>query len=252
MFEIRNLHVAVDGKEIIKGFTLKIQKGEIHVIMGPNGTGKSTLAKAIAGHPAYEILDGEVLFDRKNILDLSIEERVHCGIFMGFQYPVEVPGVTNELFLRTSYNSICKTQGKKVLSQEDFSEYLSATMKAMEIRSEFKERNVNEGFSGGEKKRNEILQMAILDPKVAILDETDSGLDIDALRIVASGVNRVMSSEKCLLLITHYQRLLDYITPDYVHIMMDGKIVQSGTAGLACELEKKGYGKLFESEGEGK
>ena len=248
MLEIKNLHVAVAGTEIIKGFTLKIGKGEIHAIMGPNGTGKSTLAKVIAGHPSYDVTEGEILFHGENILDLDVEERARLGIFMSFQYPVEVPGVTNEHFLRTACNAMRRAQGKGELSGKAFVELLDATMEHMEIRPEFKERNVNEGFSGGEKKRNEILQMAILDPQVAVLDETDSGLDIDALRIVAQGVNALMTPEKSLLLITHYQRLLDYIKPDFVHVMMEGKIVRSGNAELARELEERGYDWLMNPE----
>lgn len=241
MLEIKNLTVEVEGTPIIKGLNLHVKAGEIHAIMGPNGAGKSSLAKTIAGHPAYEITGGEVWFKGQNLLELEPEERAHLGVFMSFQYPVEVPGVSNQQFLKIALNAKRKANDEKELSQEEFNELLDKTMKAMEIRSEFKERNVNENFSGGEKKRNEILQMAILEPSLALLDETDSGLDIDAMRIVANGINQLQNPEMGLVIITHYQRLLDYIKPDFVHVMMDGKIVQSGPADLALELEMKGY-----------
>lgn len=241
MLKINNLWAEIDGKPILKGFTLDIQKGQIHTIMGPNGAGKSTLAKILAGHPAYEVTEGEIWFNGQNLLEMAPEERALAGLFMSFQYPVEIPGVSNVTFLRTAYNLRRKAQEKPELSEKDFHELLDAKMQQMEIKPELKNRNVNEGFSGGEKKRNEILQMAILEPQFAILDETDSGLDIDALRIVAKGVNYLMNPEIGLLLITHYQRLLDYIKPDFVHVMVDGKIVHSGGSELALELETKGY-----------
>lgn len=247
MLEIKDLHVATEGKEILKGFNLKIQKGEVHAIMGPNGAGKSTLAKVLAGHPKYEITHGEVWFLGQNILEMEPEERAHLGLFMSFQYPIEIPGVSNVQFLKLAYNANRKANQEPELSAEDFEILLKEKMAMMEIRPEFLERNLNEGFSGGEKKRNEILQMAVLNPKLAILDETDSGLDIDAMRIVAKGVNQIMSPEMGLILITHYQRLLDYIKPDFVHVMLDGKIVLSGTSDLALQLEEKGYDWLVKS-----
>lgn len=247
MLEIKDLHVATEGKEILKGFNLKVQKGEVHAIMGPNGAGKSTLAKVLAGHPKYEITKGEVFFLGQNILEMEPEERAHLGLFMSFQYPIEIPGVSNVQFLKLAYNANRKANQEPELSSEDFEILLKEKMAMMEIRPEFLERNLNEGFSGGEKKRNEILQMAVLNPKLAILDETDSGLDIDAMRIVAKGVNQIMSPEMGLILITHYQRLLDYIKPDFVHVMLDGKIALSGTADLALQLEEKGYDWLVKS-----
>jgi Fe-S cluster assembly ATP-binding protein len=226
---------------ILKGVNLTIKAGEIHAVMGPNGAGKSTLAKVLAGHPAYEITEGEVWFKGQNLLELEPEERAHLGLFMSFQYPIEIPGVSNLQFLRISYNAIRKAKGLPEMSQTDFETLVDEKMDMMDIKKEFKERNLNEGFSGGEKKRNEILQMAVLAPDLAILDETDSGLDIDAMRIVASGVNNIMNDGMGLLLITHYQRLLNYIKPHVVHVMLDGKIVQSGGPELALELEEKGY-----------
>lgn len=241
MLEIKNLSASTDGTPILKDVNLTVKKGEIHAIMGPNGAGKSTLAKVLAGHPAYEVTSGEVWFNGQNILELEPEERAHLGLFMSFQYPVEIPGVGNLSFLRMALNSIRKAEGKEEISLTDFEKLLDEKMGEMEIRPEFKTRNLNEGFSGGEKKRNEILQMAVLQPKLAILDETDSGLDIDAMRIVARGVNHLHNKEMGLILITHYQRLLDYIKPDFVHVMVDGKIVQTGNADLALKLEEKGY-----------
>lgn len=242
MLVITNLHATVADVPILKGINLTLNAGEIHAIMGPNGAGKSTLAKILAGHPAYEITAGEVLFMGKSILDMDPEERATLGMFMGFQYPPEIPGVTNEQFLFHAYAAKRKAEGEAPLSLEDFTLLLEEKMRLVEMRSTFKERHVNEGFSGGEKKRNEILQMAVLEPKLAILDETDSGLDIDAMRIVANGVNKLFGPDKALLLITHYQRLLDYIKPHFVHVLVDGQIVQSGDASLALELEDKGYG----------
>lgn len=241
MLKISKLSATVDGKTILQGVNLEIKSGEIHAIMGPNGAGKSTLAKVLAGHPAYEITEGEVWFKGQNLLELDPEERAHLGLFMSFQYPVEIPGVSNFQFLHTAYNAKRKANGQSEMSHSEFSQLLEKKMKLMEMRSEFSSRNVNENFSGGEKKRNEILQMAVLHPDLALLDETDSGLDIDAMRIVAHGVNKLMSADMGLLLITHYQRLLDYIRPHFVHVMLDGKIVQTGGPELALELENKGY-----------
>ena len=242
MIQIKNLHAKVDGNEILKGFDLSVGKGEIHAIMGPNGSGKSTTAKVISGHPAYEVTEGEVWFKGQNLLEMDDpEERARLGLFMGFQYPVEISGITNRQFLRHALNAIRKANGEEVLSEEAFGILLEEKMNLMRIPPSFGERCVNEGFSGGEKKRNEILQMAVLDPDLSILDETDSGLDIDALRVVADGVNTLMNEEKGLILITHYQRLLDYIKPHFVHVMINGRIVESGGPELALELEKKGY-----------
>ncbi|MBS0651358.1 MAG: Fe-S cluster assembly ATPase SufC [Verrucomicrobia bacterium] len=245
MLEIKDLQATVEGKAILKGLNLKVRKGEIHAIMGPNGAGKSTLAKVLAGDPAYEVSGGEVLFEGKNILELDPEERSHLGLFMSFQYPVEIPGISNLQFLHTAYNARLKAQGKTAISEEAFSRILDEKMQSVDVRGEFKHRNLNEGFSGGEKKRNEILQMAVLEPRLAILDETDSGLDIDAMRIVAKGVNSLMNSDNALILITHYQRLLDYIRPDFVHVVIDGRVVQSGGPELALTLEEKGYDWLY-------
>lgn len=241
MIDIKNLHATIDGKPILKGFNLKVKAGEIHAIMGPNGAGKSTLAKVLAGHPAYDVTEGEVTFKGKNLLELEPAERAHEGLFMSFQYPVEIPGVSNIEFLRAAYNAKRKAKGEKEINLADFTKLLDTKMEAMEIKTEFKDRNLNEGFSGGEKKRNEILQMAVLSPDLAILDETDSGLDIDAMRIVAKGVLQLMNKNVGLILITHYQRLLEYIKPTFVHVMLDGRIVQSGGPELALELEDKGY-----------
>ncbi|MBB65359.1 MAG: Fe-S cluster assembly ATPase SufC [Waddliaceae bacterium] len=251
MLEIKNLHALVDGKPILKGFSLQIKAGEIHAIMGPNGAGKSTLAKIISGHPAYEIREGEILFQGKNVVDLEPEERAHLGIFMGFQYPIEIPGVGNKQFLASAVNASRAAKGLANLTDEEFSSLLEEKARLIEVPEAFLSRSVNEGFSGGEKKRNEILQMAVLDPSFAILDETDSGLDIDAMRIVARGVQRVITGDKALLLITHYQRLLDYIKPNFVHVMIDGKIVRSGGPELALELEERGYDWLIEAVADG-
>ncbi len=227
-----------------------IQEGEIHAIMGPNGAGKSTLAKILAGHPSYEVTGGEIWFKGQNILELDPDERAHLGLFMSFQYPVEIHGVSNMQFLRIATNANRKANGLPEYSEEEFEKLLDEKMAMMEIRPEFKERNLNEGFSGGEKKRNEILQMAVLDPALAILDETDSGLDIDALKVVAKGVNTLMTPQRGLILITHYQRLLDYIHPHFVHVMVDGKIVRTGGPSLALELEEKGYDWLMQGVAE--
>lgn len=241
LLEIKNLHASIEGKKILKGLNLAVREGEIHAIMGPNGAGKSTFAKVLAGHPSYEVHEGEVFFLGQNLLEMEPEERATCGLFMSFQYPPEIAGVSNELFLRSALNAKRKAQGEKALSDKEFASFLEEKVDFVEMKRELTFRNVNEGFSGGEKKRNEILQMAVLNPKLSILDETDSGLDIDAMRIVACGVKRLMSKEKALLLITHYQRLLDYIQPNFVHVMVDGRIVHSGQAALALQLEEKGY-----------
>lgn len=241
MLEIIDLHASVEGTPLLKGVNIQINKGEIHAVMGPNGAGKSTLAKVIAGHPAYEVTKGDIRINGESLLEMDPEERAFAGLFMGFQYPVEVPGVGNVAFLRTALNAKRKAKGLPELKEDEFEQFLDKKMKLMEIKPEFKARNVNESFSGGEKKRNEILQMAVLEPEFAVLDETDSGLDIDAIRIVAEGVNQMMSKDLGLVLITHYQRLLNYIKPDFVHVLVDGRIVQSGDSTFALQLEEKGY-----------
>lgn len=247
MLEIKNLHAKRDESEILKGLDLIIQPGEIHAIMGPNGAGKSTLAKILAGDPAYEVTEGIVRFKGEDLLELEPEVRAQNGLFMSFQYPPEIPGVNNLTFLHLAYNAQRKARQEEEMPLKEFELLLDRKMKEMDIPIHFKQRNLNEGFSGGEKKRNEILQMAIFRPKLAILDETDSGLDIDALRTVAEGVNQEMHSEMGLLLITHYQRLLDYIRPHYVHVLINGRIVRSGGPELALELEERGYDWLEES-----
>lgn len=241
LLEIKDLHAAIDGKEILKGLNLSVSKGEVHAIMGPNGSGKSTLAKVLAGHPSYEVTGGEVFYKGENLLELEPDERAKAGIFLAFQYPVEVPGVSNSQFLRLAYNEKMKHLGEEELDPLEFNDYLKEKAKIVEMSSEFFKRSVNEGFSGGEKKRNEILQMAVLNPTLAILDETDSGLDIDALRIVAGGVNQLRSADNAIILVTHYQRLLNYIVPDFVHVLADGRVVKEGGKELALELEEKGY-----------
>ncbi|MEP6636265.1 MAG: Fe-S cluster assembly ATPase SufC [Acidobacteriota bacterium] len=241
MLEIRNLHASVDGNPILKGINLTIKKGEIHAIMGPNGSGKSTLAKVLAGHPAYEVTEGDVLYEGRNLLEMATDERAREGVFMAFQYPIEVPGVSNAQFLRLAYNEKRKHLGEEELDPLEFKDLLKERAKVVEMDASFMTRSVNEGFSGGEKKRNEILQMAVLEPKLAILDETDSGLDIDALRIVAGGVNQLHNSDNAIVLVTHYQRLLNYIVPDYVHVLANGRIAREGGKELALELEEKGY-----------
>lgn len=241
LLEIKNLSASINGAPILNGVDLKVYPGEIHAIMGPNGAGKSTLAKVLAGHPGYEATGGEIWFKGENILEMEPNERAHLGLFMSFQYPVEVPGVTNFRFLKSAYNAHQKAHGKPELGDKEFEEILQNQMELMDIKSEFIHRNLNEGFSGGEKKRNEILQMAVLKPDLSILDETDSGLDIDAMRIVACGVKKLMNPDVALILITHYQRLLNYIQPHFVHVMLNGRIVESGGAELALELEERGY-----------
>ncbi len=241
MLEIKNLHAGVEGNEILKGIDLTVQAGEVHAIMGPNGSGKSTLANVLAGRDVYEVTEGEVLFEGKNLLELEPEERAREGIFMAFQYPVEIPGVGNMYFLRTAVNSIRKHRGEELLDAADFLELIRERTELLGIDQSLLKRAVNEGFSGGEKKKNEIFQMAVIDPKLAIMDETDSGLDIDALKTVADGVNSLRGPERGVVVVTHYQRLLNYIVPDFVHVLVDGRIVKSGDKGLALELESKGY-----------
>jgi Fe-S cluster assembly ATP-binding protein len=241
LLSVRNLHARIGDKEILKGINLELKPGEVHAIMGPNGSGKSTLSQVLAGRETYKVTQGEVLFDGKDLLALSPEDRATAGVFLAFQYPVEIPGVGNLHFLRTALNAQRRSQGKEELDAMDFLALAKERMKAVQMDQGFLNRSVNEGFSGGEKKRNEVFQMSVLQPRLAILDETDSGLDIDALRIVAGGVNALRSPERGMLVITHYQRLLDYIIPDHVHVMAGGRIVMSGGKELALELEKKGY-----------
>ena len=241
MLEIKDLHAEINGKEILKGVNLTIKKGEVHALMGPNGAGKSTLSSVLTGHPAYKVTQGTIIFNGKDLLQLTPEERACEGIFLSFQYPVEIPGVSMVNFMRTAINEQRKYRGETPLSASDFLRLMREKKDFVEMDNKLTNRSVNEGFSGGEKKRNEIFQMAMLEPKLSILDETDSGLDIDALRIVASGVNKLKTKENASIVITHYQRLLDYIVPDFVHILFDGKIVKTGTKELALELEEKGY-----------
>jgi Fe-S cluster assembly ATP-binding protein len=246
MLKIENLHVSVDGKEILKGLTLAVGTGEVHAIMGPNGSGKSTLAYALAGRPGYEITAGKVTFGERDLLALAPEERAHEGVFLGFQYPVEIPGVNNVYLLKAAVNAARKHRGLPEVDAFEFLGLVREKMKLMHMDEAFLSRGVNEGFSGGEKKRNEILQMLMLEPRLAILDETDSGLDIDALKVVANGVNTLRSPQRSVLLVTHYQRLLDYIVPDYVHVLVRGRIARSGDKTLALELERRGYDWLSE------
>lgn len=241
MLEIKNLFVKVNGKEILKGINLSVKAGEVHAIMGPNGSGKSTLAQVLAGKEDYEITKGEVIYQGQNLLELSPEDRARSGIFLAFQYPIEIPGVSNTNLLRTALNEVRKFRGQEQLDAIEFLSLIKEKMKIVELDQSLLSRSVNEGFSGGEKKRNEVFQMAILEPKLSILDETDSGLDIDALRIVANGVNKLKTPENASIVVTHYQRLLDYIIPDYVHVLYKGKIVKTGPKELALELEEKGY-----------
>jgi Fe-S cluster assembly ATP-binding protein len=244
MLEIRNLRVNVEDKEILRGVNLTVNAGEVHAIMGPNGSGKSTLAKVLAGHDAFEVTEGEVFYEGKNLLEMDPEERACEGVFMAFQYPVEIPGVSNTYFLKAAVNAVRKYRGEEELDAMDFLALVRQKAKLVDLDQSLLNRPVNEGFSGGEKKRNEIFQMAVLEPKLCIMDETDSGLDIDALRTVANGVNALRSPHRAIVVITHYQRLLNYIVPDFVHVIMDGRIVRSGGKELALKLEEKGYGWL--------
>jgi len=246
LLDIRELTATVAGVTILKGINLTVRAGEVHAIMGPNGSGKSTLAKVLAGHPAYQVTGGSVLFEGNDLFALAAEDRARAGLFLGFQYPVEIPGVSNSSFLRLAYNTIQGARGKDELDPLEFDDFVREKMKRLEMSAEFLDRSVNDGFSGGEKKRNEILQMAILEPHLAILDETDSGLDIDALRIVAGGVNQLLTPDNACVLVTHYQRLLNYITPDYVHVMEGGRVIKTGGKELALELEARGYDWLLD------
>jgi Fe-S cluster assembly ATP-binding protein len=241
LLSVQGLRASIDGVEILKGIDLTVKSGEIHAIMGLNGSGKSTFAKVLAGHSAYEVTAGSVQLESKNLLELPPEERARAGLFLAFQYPIEIPGVANTQFLRLAYNTVQAQRGKEELDPLEFDDFVREKMKLLDMKPDFLDRSVNEGFSGGEKKRNEILQMALLEPKLGILDETDSGLDIDALKIVANGVNQIANSNNAMILVTHYQRLLDYIVPDYVHVMQAGRIVMTGGKELALELETRGY-----------
>lgn len=244
MLEIKNLHVNIDGKSVLKGIDLSVKRGEIHALMGPNGAGKSTLARVLAGDPLYEVTEGEILLEGENLLSLEPQERAHHGLFMSFQYPIEIPGISNFRFLFSAYNALQKARNQPEIAEEQFHCLLDEKMERIGMKSSFKERPLNCGFSGGEKKRNEILQMALFSPKLSVLDETDSGLDIDALKAVAQGVRELHTADSSLLIITHYQRLLDYIRPHFVHIVVGGRITRSGGADLALELEESGYGAI--------
>ncbi len=246
MLEIKNLHASVDGQPILKGITLSVKAGEVHAVMGPNGSGKSTLAQVLAGHPAYEVTEGEVTYLGEDLLALAPEQRAQQGVFLAFQYPVEIPGVSNAMFLRAAYNEVRRASGHEELDVLEFMDVMESKLKLVDMDVSMMSRSLNMGFSGGEKKRNEILQMAVLEPKLAILDETDSGLDIDALRIVADGVNSLRRPDNAAIVVTHYQRLLNYIVPDYVHVLAGGRIIKSGDKSLALELEARGYDWLLE------
>jgi Fe-S cluster assembly ATP-binding protein len=246
MIKIENLHVEVDGNQILKGINLEVKAGETHAIMGPNGSGKSTLAQVIAGHEDYEVTQGKVEYLNNDLLEMDVDERACEGIFLAFQYPVELPGVNNTYFLKSALNAQRKYRGEKEIDAMEFMDLISDKIKLLNLKDSLLKRPVNEGFSGGEKKRNEIFQMAVLEPKLALLDETDSGLDIDALRVVAEGVNTMRNKENAIIIVTHYQRLLNYIIPDFVHVLVDGKIISSGNKNLALELEEKGYDKIIE------
>jgi Fe-S cluster assembly ATP-binding protein len=249
MLSIRNLHAGVEGKDILRGIDLEVKAGEIHAVMGPNGSGKSTLAQVLAGHPAFAVTRGEVVYEGRNLLEMPPEERARAGVFLAFQYPIEIPGVSNAQFLKAAVNEVRTRQGLDELDAMEFLELLREKLALVEMDQSFVSRAVNEGFSGGEKKRNEILQMALLQPKLAILDETDSGLDIDALKIVANGINSLRTPDNAILLVTHYQRILSYVTPDRVHVLVGGRIVRSGGKDLALELEAKGYDWIREDAG---
>ena len=246
MIKIENLHVEVEGNQILKGINLEVKAGETHAIMGPNGSGKSTLAQVLAGHEDYEVTKGKVEYLKKDLLEMDVDERACEGVFLAFQYPVELPGVNNTYFLKSALNAQRKYRGEKEIDAMEFMDLISDKIKLLNLKDSLLKRPVNEGFSGGEKKRNEIFQMAVLEPKLALLDETDSGLDIDALRVVAGGVNTMRNKENAIIIVTHYQRLLNYIVPDFVHVLVDGKIISSGDKNLALELEEKGYDKIIE------
>jgi Fe-S cluster assembly ATP-binding protein len=244
LLEVRDLHASINGVEILKGIDLTVRSGEVHAIMGTNGSGKSTFAKVLAGHSAYQVTGGSVTFEGQNLFDLAPEERARAGVFLAFQYPIEIPGVANSHFLRLAYNTVQAQRGKDELDPLEFEDFVREKMKLLDMNPDFLDRGVNEGFSGGEKKRNEILQMALLEPRLAILDETDSGLDIDALRIVTNGVNRLANKDNAIVLVTHYQRMLNYTVPDFVHVMQSGRIVRTGGKDLALELEEHGYDRV--------
>jgi Fe-S cluster assembly ATP-binding protein len=248
MIKIKDLHASIEGKEILKGLNLEINAGEVHAIMGPNGSGKSTLANVLAGHEGYEVTKGEVFFEDKELLDMAPEDRAREGLFLAFQYPIEIPGISNATFLKTAVNEIRKYKGEEELSPKEFLELIKEKTKILDMDNSLLSRSVNTGFSGGEKKRNEIFQLLMLDPKFALLDETDSGLDIDALKLVSHGVNSFKAKDKAVLVVTHYQRLLDYIVPDFVHVLSNGKIIKSGGKELALELEEKGYDWIKQEE----